>query len=162
MSNDSTQRKGVNSPSSPVLLSTKSSKIHLAKLKRAVNKVMAKRQLEKDLQKKLMEGKEASKAEGIQLFIAPDSTKYTVLRYSRAICILVNLILIPSLYALITLRNLSILYSEDLKILTLVILAFFDFIYLIRCILDATLVAYYNAEEILETRPKYIAKRFFS
>ena len=55
--------------------------------------------LEKDLQKKLMEGKEASKAEGIQLFIAPDSTKYTVLRYSRAICILVNLILIPSLYA---------------------------------------------------------------
>ena len=44
----------------------------------------------------------------------------------------------------------------------LIILFLFDLTYLVRCLLDATLVAFYNSEEILETRTKYIAKRFFS
>ena len=68
-----------------------------SKFKRAVNKVVLKNHLEKDNLKKLMEGRDHSKSEDLQLFISPDSTKYTVLRYSRAICILVNLILIPLL-----------------------------------------------------------------
>jgi hypothetical protein len=38
----------------------------------------------------------------------------------------------------------------------------FDLSYLVRCVLDATLVAFYTGEEIFETRTKYIAKRFFS
>ena len=42
------------------------------------------------------------------------------------------------------------------------ILLLFDLSYLVRCVLDATLVAYYNEHEMLETRPNLIAKRFFS
>ena len=38
----------------------------------------------------------------------------------------------------------------------------FDISYLVRFVLDATLVAFYTEDEFLETRPKYIAKRFFS
>ena len=44
----------------------------------------------------------------------------------------------------------------------LTVLVMFDISYLVRCMLDATLVAYFNEGEMLETRPKYIAKRFFS
>ena len=42
------------------------------------------------------------------------------------------------------------------------LLVIFDFGYLVRCVLDATLVAFYDENSMLETRPKYIAKRFFS
>ena len=47
-------------------------------------------------------------------------------------------------------------------VLLKLLLIAFDISYFVRCVLDATLVAYYNDEMMLETRPKYIAKRFFS
>ena len=46
--------------------------------------------------------------------------------------------------------------------ISLLLLLLFDLSFLVRCVLDATLVAFYDEREILETRPKYIAKRFFS
>ena len=42
------------------------------------------------------------------------------------------------------------------------ILVLFDLSYLVRCVLDSTLVAYYDDGMMLETRPHLIAKRFFS
>ena len=47
-------------------------------------------------------------------------------------------------------------------ILLNLLLMIFDISYMVRCVLDATLVAYYDEGMMLETRPKYIAKRFFS
>lgn len=51
---------------------------------------------------------------------------------------------------------------QEAKVLLLTFLVILDTSYLVRCILDATLVAFLNDDHMLETRPKFIAKRFFS
>ena len=81
---------------SPYLLTSKLSS-PLLKVRRVVCKIALQRFLEKDRTKKLMQGNSSSTKSGFHWYIEPDSAKYTVLRYSRAIGIFANLILIPSL-----------------------------------------------------------------
>ena len=63
--------------------------------RRVVRKIMAMRIFEKDSLKRLMEGREKTSHAGFHWYIEPYSAKYTVLRYSRAICIFSNFIIIP-------------------------------------------------------------------
>ena len=69
----------------------------LAIFKRVVNKIMAINILEKDSRRKLFSGKDQSINAGFHWYIEPDSAKYTVLRYSRAICIFANFLILPIL-----------------------------------------------------------------
>ena len=84
-------------PESPYLLTAKVSS-PILKIRRVVYKIALQKFLERDKARKLMQGMTSStKSSGFHWYIEPDSAKYTVLRYSRAIGIFANLILIPSL-----------------------------------------------------------------
>ena len=48
----------------------------------------------------------------------------------------------------------------DVSLSLISILLIMDATYLVRCVLDCTLVAFKDDNNMLETRPKYIAKRF--
>src|SRR5436190_1291888 len=71
----------------PDIPQTKLKRPGLLKLKSAFNKIKAKRELEKDAFKRLMKGRETSHSSGFHWYIEPYSAKYTMLRYSRAVCI---------------------------------------------------------------------------
>ena len=64
-------------------------------LKRAVSRLIIINRFERDRRLKLMQGKESSQSSGFHWYIIPDSRKYQALRYSRAICIFANFIIIP-------------------------------------------------------------------
>ena len=67
----------------------------LLKIRKVVNKIKEEHKKEKDYVKIVMKGSECSTRSGFHWYIEPDSAKYTVLRYSRAICIFANFTLIP-------------------------------------------------------------------
>ena len=69
----------------------------LLKVRRTVAKIKEDSIKERERLKSVMKGAEISRAAGFHWYIEPDSAKYTVLRYSRAICIFANFIILPIL-----------------------------------------------------------------
>jgi hypothetical protein len=67
------------------------------RLRKAVLKVIAKLQWEKDSMKRLMTGRDTSSVSIFEWYITPSSWKYTMLRYARAVCIFANFVIIPIL-----------------------------------------------------------------
>jgi hypothetical protein len=82
---------------SPYLKKREKKPFKFPKLRRAVAKITSFHLSEKGILMRTMQGKDKSVVAGFQWFVEPDSWKYTVLRYSRAVCIFANFIIIPVL-----------------------------------------------------------------